>query len=70
MQENVIHMRFRDVVSVNLLFAALENSFPLFLTVGCESPVEASGKEIREKVFLTLKAFSTNFPHNAVDGNS
>jgi hypothetical protein len=70
MQENVIHMRFRDVASVNLLFAALENSFPLFRTVACESPVEASGKESRDKVFLALKHFSTNFPHNAVDGNS
>ena len=70
MQENVIHMRFRDVASVNLLFAALENSFPLFRTVGCESPVEASGKESRDKVFLALKHFSTNFPHNTVDENA
>lgn len=69
MQENVIHMRFRDVASVNLLFAALENRFPLFRTVGCEKPVYDSGKESREKVFLTLRTFSTNFPHNAVDEN-
>ena len=67
MQENVIHMRFRDVASVNLLFAALEKDFPLFLTVGCEKPVDESGKESRSEVFRTLKAFSTNFPHNAVD---
>ena len=67
MQENVIHMRFRDVASVNLLFAALENSFPLFRTGGCEKPVDESGKEWSEKVFLTLKAFSTNFPHITVD---
>lgn len=67
MQENVIHMRFRDVASVSLLFAALENSFPLFRTEGCESTVDESGKEAREKVFLTLKAFSTNFPQTAVD---
>ena len=70
MQENVIHMRFRDVASVNLLFAALENSFPLFRMAGCEKPVDASGKESMEKVFLTLRAFSTNFPHNTVDENA
>jgi hypothetical protein len=69
MQENVIHMRFRDVASVNLLFAALENRFPLFRTVGCEKPVDDSGKERRETVFITLRTFSTNFPHNAVDEN-
>ena len=69
MPENVIHMRFRDVASVNLLFAALENSFPLFRTAGCENAVDDSGKESKEKVFLALKAFSTNFPHKAVDGN-
>jgi len=70
MQENVIHMRFRDVASVSLLFAALENSFPLFQAQCCENPVDDSGKEAREKVFLTLKAFSTNFPQNSVDENS
>ena len=70
MQENVIHMRFRDVVSVNLLFAALEKEFPLFRTVGCENLVDESGKDGREKVFRTLKAFSTNFPQNAVDENA
>lgn len=70
MQENVIHMRFRDVASVNLLFAALENRFPLFRTEGCETSVDDSGKESGEKVFLTLKAFSTNFPHNTVDENA
>jgi len=70
MQENVIHMRFRDVASVNLLFAALEKDFPRFRTVGCEKPVDDSGKESRDEVFRTLKAFSTNFPQNAVDENA
>jgi len=67
MRENLIHMRFRDVASVNLLFAALDNSFPLFLTATCENAVDEGGKDRQEKVFLTLKAFSTNFPQNAVD---
>lgn len=60
-------MSFRDVASVNLLFAALEKSFPLFLTAPCESAVEQGGKHEAERVFLTLKAFSTNFPQSAVD---
>lgn len=67
MPENLIHMRFRDVASVNLLFAALDNGFPLFRTAACENVVDESGKDRQEKVFLTLKAFSTNFPQNAVD---
>lgn len=70
MRENVIHMRFRDVASVNLLFAVLEKDFPLFLSVGCEKPVDDGGKESRREVFRTLKAFSTNFPQRAVDDKS
>ncbi len=67
MRENDIHMRFRDVASVNLLFAALDKSFPLFRSMPDEQAVDESGKTRREKVFLTLRAFSTNFPQHAVD---
>jgi hypothetical protein len=67
MPEKDIHMRFRDCLSVNLLFAALDKSFPLFRSVNDSRPVDAGGKEAREKVFLTLKAFSTKFPQSAVD---
>jgi len=67
MRENNIHMRFRDVVSVNLLFAALEKSFPLFRSVPESVPVDDGGKEDREKVFLTLRSFSTKFPQTPVD---
>ena len=67
MLEKDIHMRFRDVVSVNLLFAALDRSFPLFRSVNETSIVDSGGKEIPENVFLTLKAFSTNFPQASVD---
>ena len=70
MQKNGIHMRFRDVVSVNLLFAVLEKNFPLFRSVPGERAVDESGKSIRERVFLTLKDFSTNFPQPAVDEKS
>ena len=68
MKEDDIHIRFRDFASVNLLFAALERSFPLFLAGSCEKVVDESGKHDRERIFLTLKSFSTNFPHAAVDG--
>ena len=68
MPERDIHMRFRDVVSVNLLFAALEKEFPHFRSVNSTGPVQDGGNQGREKLFLTLKSFSTNFPHTAVDG--
>lgn len=67
MDQKHIHMRFRDCLSVNLLFAALDKSFPLFRSVNEIGPVEDSGKEARERVFLTLKTFSTKFPQPAVD---
>lgn len=70
MEKKDIHMRFRDVASVNLLFAALEKSFPLFRSVPGEKLVDEGGKTGRERVFLTLKAFSTNFPQPAVDEKS
>jgi hypothetical protein len=68
MRERDIHMRFRDVVSVSLLFAALEKEFPHFRSVNSAEPVHEGGKAGREKLFHTLKSFSTNFPQTVVDG--
>lgn len=62
-----IHMEFRDVVSVNLLFAALERSFPLFHNDSDNNTVDEGGKVPRETVFDAIRRFSTSFPHNAVD---
>ncbi|MGQ0541417.1 MAG: hypothetical protein ACT4O9_06155 [Blastocatellia bacterium] len=67
MQEKDIHMQFRDVASVSLLFVALEKEFPLFRSVAVSEVVEEGGKERREKVFHALKTFSTSFPQVAVD---
>jgi hypothetical protein len=67
MREKDINMRFRDVASVNLLFAALEKEFPHFRSVNSVEPVRGGGNSGREEVFLTLRAFSTNFPQNIVD---
>lgn len=69
MKKQDIHMRFRDVASVTLLFAALEKENPHFRRGGENLAVEAGGKEFRERVFLTLKKFSTNFPHLDVEEN-
>lgn len=62
MEKEDFHIRFRDVASVSLLFAALDNSFPHFLNNGTSEPEDISGKNRREKVFNTLRAFSTSFP--------
>lgn len=67
MDDQAFHMRFRDVVSVNLLFVALEKKFPLFLSVGGNQSVDASGKTDREQVFRKLQEFSTSFPQNIVE---
>ncbi len=67
MDDQTFHMRFRDVVSVNLLFAALEKTFPLFLRVGGNHSVDVSGKADREQVFRKLQEFSTSFPQNVVE---
>jgi len=61
------HMRFRDVVSLNLLFAALEKNFPHFRSTAAARSVNLGGKENREQVFRILKGFSTSFPQKAVD---
>ncbi len=67
MNENNFHIRFRDVASISLLFAALEKSFPLFLSSIDEKVVDIGGKVADEKVFQTLWAFSTSFPQLPVD---
>ncbi len=69
MKTKDIHMKFRDVVSVNLLFAALEKSYPLFLRAGSDIGVERGGNPERDRVFHILREFSTSFPHSPVDGN-
>ncbi|MER3429703.1 MAG: hypothetical protein C4325_04790 [Blastocatellia bacterium] len=69
MKKQDIHIRFRDFASVNLLFALLEKNVPHFGNESENSPVETSGKDFREKIFLTLKEFSTNFPQIDVDEN-
>jgi hypothetical protein len=65
--EKEIHMRFRDVASINLLFAALEKSFPLFQELDIKADVDDGGNHRANKVFHTLKKFSTDFPQTAVD---
>jgi len=67
MPEKDFHIRFRDVASISLLFAALEKSFPLFRKGANESDVNKGGKGSEEKVFQTLKTFSTGFPQSPVD---
>lgn len=68
MEDRVIHMRFRDVAPLSLLFAAVEKSYPHFLSSANEEGVESSGKAETGEVFRTLQAFSTTFPHKPVDG--
>ena len=70
MSQNDFHMKFRDVVSISLLFAALEKSFPLFLTTTGDGSVNSGGKNPNEKVIRTLMDFSTGFPQNVVQQES
>lgn len=67
MEQKVIHMNFRDVVSVSLLLAAFEKSFPHFLNSSDKEVVDVGGKGEGEKVFHALREFSTSFPHGFVD---
>jgi hypothetical protein len=67
MPETEFHRSFRDTVSLSLLFAALEKSFPLFRTAPDSAAVEVGGKETREEVFRKLQVFSTSFPQTVVD---
>lgn len=58
-----IHMKFRDVISVSLLFAALEKNFPLLHSEAAGQPVDSVEKTERIDVFHTIRNFSTSFPH-------
>ena len=58
-----IHMKFRDVISVSLLFAALEKKFPLLHSEAAGQPVDSVEKTERIGVFHTIRNFSTSFPH-------
>lgn len=57
-----VHMQFKDCVSLSLLSAAFNKSFPHFRSQCETEPVEHDGKTDREIVFRTLKDFSTAFP--------
>ena len=70
MKRDDFHMTFRECVSLSLLFAALEKTYPHSHNAAGFLPVEGGGKETREKVFRTLKAFSTSFPQLPVDAES
>lgn len=65
-----IHMRFRDVASVSLLFAALERSYPHFRDMNNRAVVDIGGKEGREEVIRILREISTSFPHSGVERNA
>ena len=67
MEKEDIHMEFRDVASVSLLFAALERNFPHFLSRSGNEGVDSVGKMECEKVFNALRIFSTSFPQPRVD---
>lgn len=69
MQPKEIHMRFRDIASVSLLFAALERSYPHFRPNYGDVVVEGGGKEGQEDVFRILREISTSFPHRGVERN-
>lgn len=70
MLQKEIHMRFRDVASISLLFAAFERNNPHFLKTHDEAVVEDGGKDGLERVFHILNTISTSFPHFGVDENS
>lgn len=70
MHREDFHMTFRECVSLSLLFAAIEKTYPHSHSAGEVPPVDGGGKETREKVFRTLKAFSTSFPQLPVDAES
>ncbi len=67
MTQKDIHLSFRECVPLSLLFAAFEKSFPHFHSHSEAEHVDNGGKDIREKVFLAVKIFSTNFPQPVVD---
>lgn len=63
MKEKDFHKDFRDYVPISLLFAAFEKSYPHFRKTEINRSVDDRGKPSGRKVFLTLKKFSTDFPH-------
>lgn len=69
MQRKDIHMRFRDIASVSLLFAAFERKYPHFRNSDDGQLVENGGKVGGEEVFRILREISTSFPHSHVEGN-
>jgi len=64
MSQKDFHMSFKDCVSLSLLTAAFEKSFPHFPRNPETEPVDSCPTLTSEKVFRTLKDFSTGFPHN------
>jgi len=64
MSQKDINMSFKDCISLSLLAAAFEKSFPHFRR-NTETGLVDNGETIAsKKVFQTLKGFSTAFPHN------
>lgn len=70
MKKQDFHKDFRDYASISLLFAAFEKSFPLFRQGDENQVVDMREKNGKEKVFLMLKKFSTDFPHSGVEVKS
>ncbi|HBR57093.1 MAG TPA: hypothetical protein DEA22_06445 [Blastocatellia bacterium] len=67
MKDQDFHKDFRNYAPISLLFAAFEKSFSLFRSGYMNQVVDNGGKITTGKVFLTLKKFSTDFPHRDVD---
>ena len=67
MQKKDFNLTLRAETLISLFIAALEKSFPLLLRSVDEKVVDGAGQGQREKVFQTLKAFSTSFPQRPVD---
>lgn len=62
MSQKDFHMSFKDCVSLSLLAAAFEKSFPHFRKGLETEPVDNGQTMESQKVFRTLKDFSTDFP--------
>ncbi|MEO7674862.1 MAG: hypothetical protein ABIU09_12395 [Pyrinomonadaceae bacterium] len=56
-------MDFKDCISLSLLSAAFNKSFPHFRKQAETGDVQDNSEIGRETVFRTLKDFSTAFPH-------
>ncbi len=64
MAQKYFHMSFKDCVSLSLLTAAFEKTFPHFRINPETEPVDNGETNDPGKVFRTLKDFSTGFPQN------